>query len=221
MRTRRSLATLVLVALPATGQIKVPPYPYEVASYLDGRQHALRIFPSKGNAVTIDLPFHLYNVTFAPDGKSLYGIVAESVQSNIERDQPGLSRIEFNPIRVSSVLGTSGFTIRSYAFSSRQDSLVISGSVSKANERRCGVFQPTWDNLSLSSDGEEAIATTGSNKDHGLHLEQIDLVHGTTKSLGDEFWIGVWSPDGKWIVAREKSPRGRQDLFDRCGGLFA
>jgi Tol biopolymer transport system component len=175
--------------------------------------------------VTIDLPFHLYNVTFAPDGKSLYGVVAESVESNVERDAPGLSRIEFNPTRVSPVLGTTGFAIRSYAFSSRQDKLVISGSVSKANERRCGVFEilvsygtirqvlssdchnpPTWDNLSLSSDGEEAIATTGSNKDD-LHLEQIDLVQGTIKSVGGDFWMGVLSPDGKWIIARDRSPR--------------
>jgi hypothetical protein len=227
MKTRRLLATLILVGvtISSIGQVKVLPYPYEVASYLDGPHlHALRIFPSKGNAVTIDLPFHLYKVTFAPDGKSLYGVVAESVESNAERDAPGLSRVEFKPTRVSPILGTTGFTIRSYAFSSRQDKLVISGSSSDANERRCGIFeisygnirqvlssdchnQPTWDNLSLSSDGEEAIATAGSNKDHDLHLERIDMVRGTTKSLGGDFSIGVLSPDGKWIVARDMSPR--------------
>jgi hypothetical protein len=31
-------------------------------------------------------------------------------------------------------------------------------------------------------------------------VELLDLVHGTTTSLGSEFWTGVWSPDGKWIA---------------------
>jgi hypothetical protein len=44
---------------------------YEVANYLSGpHSDALRIFPSKGNAITIPLPFRVRKATFGPDGKS-------------------------------------------------------------------------------------------------------------------------------------------------------
>jgi Tol biopolymer transport system component len=118
------------------------------------------------------------------------------------------------------VPGTPGFVVRSFAISGREDKVVISGNREEGSGRRCGLFeilissgnvrqvlnsdcryQWTWDHLSLSPDGGQAIATLGSNTDHNLHLELIDLVHGTTRPLSSEFWVGVWSPDGKWIAA--------------------
>jgi hypothetical protein len=205
----------------STGQIKVLPQ-YEVANYLSGpHSDALRIFPSKGNAITIPLPFRVRKATFGPDGKSMYGMIA---------DQPGLSKVEFNPTRASPVPGTNGFIVKSLGFSSRQDKLVISGNLRHAN---CGVFEILlpqgktrqvlaydcsnlwdWNYLTVSPNGEQVIATVGSNIEHELHLELIDLVHGTTKSLGGEFCLGVWSPDGKWIVVRESGPRDKLFLID-------
>jgi hypothetical protein len=235
MKTRCLLATIVFISVTvsSTGQNQSVPYPYEAAGYVSGPLlHALRIFLSKGNAVTIALPFRLERATFAPDGKSVYGIIADS-QSDVDRDQPSLSRIEFNPTRASSVAGTNGFiAIKSFAVSSRQDKIVISGNRQSANGRGCGVFeilvpngdvrqilisdchyQGAWDNLSLSPNGAEAIASVGTNRGD-LHLERIDLVHGATKSLGSEFWMGIWSPDGKWIAARASSGYDRLFLID-------
>jgi hypothetical protein len=233
MKMRWPLAAMAFVELTVSsiGQIKVSPYPYEGANYVSSPQSdALRIFPSKRNAITIAFPFRLRTEMFGPDGKSIYGIIIADRKTNDARDQSGLSKVEFNPIRVSPVPGTIGLNIRSFAVSSRQDRLVVSGNLHNAN---CGVFEILlpdgkirqvlsydchnlwdWVDLSLSPNGEQAVATVGSNIDHDLHLELIDLVHGTTKSLGDEFCLGAWSPDGKWIVVRKSGPRDELSLLD-------
>ncbi len=207
-----------------------PSYPYETANYIfDRHSDALRIFPSRGNAITIALPFRLHTAMFGPDGKSIYG-VAIADRADVARYKSGLVRVEFNPTRISPVPGAGGASIRSFAVSSRQDKIVISGNLGQGN---CGVFEillsggnvrqvlhtdclhsRSWDDLSLSPNGEQAIATFGSNIDRNLHLEMIDLVHGTTRSLGGEFVIGAWSPDGKWIVVREGGPRDQLFLMD-------
>ena len=213
----------------STAQVKVSRYPYEVANYFSG-PHAdtLRIFPSKGNAITIALPFRITEATFGSDGKSIYGMIDS--HKNVGLDQPSLSKVEFNPIRASPIPGTNGFIVKSFGFSSSQDKLVISGNLQHTN---CGVFEillPAgkvsqvltydcrnvwdWNNISVSPNGEQAIATVGSNIEHELHLELIDLMHGTTRSLGNEFSLGVWSPDGKWIVVRESVPRDSLFLID-------
>jgi hypothetical protein len=89
--------------------LTVPPYTYEVVNYVSGyNSDALKIFPAERDAITIALPFRLSWPTFGPDGKSLYGIVV-SHPTGIAGDQSGLSKIEFNPTRVSPVPGTEGF----------------------------------------------------------------------------------------------------------------
>jgi hypothetical protein len=224
MRTRALLAAMAFIGvLSSPGQIKVVGYPYEVANFLDGPDtDTLRVFPFQGNVVTIPLPVRLGRAIFGPDGRSAFGINAPSKLAHI-RQAPGLSKVEFNPIRISPVPGTTPFVIESFAFSARQDKLLISGGRTDANGRSCGVFeillpvgtvrqvlksdcrnQWAWDNLSLSPDGEQAVATVDSNAHRDAHLELIDLVHGTVRSLSAEFWIGVWSPDGKRIAVLGK-----------------
>lgn len=222
MKTRRLLeATTAFFGfmVSSTGQTKVPAYPYRVANFFPGLDSdALRVFPSDGSMVTIALPFRLGRVMFGPDGKSLYGTNATG-RGGVIQESAGLSKVELNPTRSSPVSGTAPFMIKSFAFSVRQDKLIISGNRRETNGSVCGVFeillpvgnvrqvlksdcnyQWAWDELSLSPDGALAIATVGSNTDHDLHLDLIDLVRGTTKSLGSEFWMGVWSPNGKWIA---------------------
>jgi len=99
MKTLRILgATGIVLIAPLTGQVKLPPYPYEAASYTSqAHSHSLKIFPSRGNAVTIVLPY-VDKLTFAPDGKSLYGFVRE------DPFRGGLSKIEFNPTRITLYL---------------------------------------------------------------------------------------------------------------------
>ena len=208
------LVVMVLVGSPAcsTSNFKVGAHSYSAVKYLpETNGDALRVFSSEGSATAINLPFRLGRVVFAPDRRSLYGTNAEG---------PGLSKVEFNLVRLSPVPGTTGFFIKSFAVSGRQDKVVISGRRSDPDGGGCGVFEVlipagdarqvlnsdcryrwAWDSLSLSPDGEQAVAEVGSNTDHDLHLELIDLAHGITKPISSEFWVGVWSPDGKWIAA--------------------
>lgn len=226
IKTRRLLAAIwafVGFTISSTGRSKVPAaYPFKAANYYPGfkaNSVALRVFSFDGSMVNIALASRLGRTLFGPNGKSLYGTNASSVQEGVIRESPGLSRIEFQPARSSLVPGTGSFNIKSFALTARQDKLIISGSRHDGAARECGIFeiglpdgntrqvlksdcryQWSWDKLSLSPDGAQAIATVGSNTDHDLHLELIDLAHGTAKSVGSEFWMGVWSPNGKWIA---------------------
>jgi hypothetical protein len=223
MNARGLLAVIASLGMAACSTKRIPlgAYPYEVAAYFPERftnTDALKVFPSEGTAGEIALPFRLSRMIFAADGKAIYGTNA-SGSNGIYREPPGLSKIEFKPTRLSPVPGTIPFFIRSFAVSARQDKVVISGNRTDTRGTECGVFeiflpagsvrqvlksdcryQWAWNMLGLSPDGAQAIATVGSNTDHDLHLELLDLVHGTAKSLGNEFWTGVWSPDGKWIA---------------------
>jgi hypothetical protein len=234
--TRRFLAVMVLIGLMVScaGQIQVA-YPYRIANYLpadDSDSDALRVFPSEGQPLTIPLPVCLGRTAFGPDGRSVYGANATRPQPHVTRTTTGLSKVEFNPTRASIVPGTSTFVIKSFAVSVRQDKIIISGSQPGANGRDCGVFEVllpagsvrkvlnsdcgyrwAWDDLSLSPHADQAVATVGSNTDHNLHLELIDLVHGTTRPFGSASWIGVWSPDGNWI-ATLGNPSDRILLID-------
>ena len=87
MKIRRLLATIAFGLVSLKGQIKVIPHQYEVANYFsDHHSNALRVFPSKGTVVTIDLPFRIQRATFAPDGKSIYGIIVGG-QGSVGRDR--------------------------------------------------------------------------------------------------------------------------------------
>jgi hypothetical protein len=152
---------------------------------------------------------------FGPDGRTIYGT------NQIDRDgrtfELGLSKIEFNPTRLSPVPATEGFAIRSFAVSVRQDKLVVSGSRMEDNKRHCGVFeillpggivrdvlsvdchyQWSWDYLSLSPDGAQAVASVGSNTDGNLRLELIDLVRDHARCLQgflDRRMVAGWEVD--------------------------
>jgi hypothetical protein len=210
---------LVLVAATSAAQTKATASQYHVANYAPGFKEPLRIFPFNGDMITIPLPFRLGNTVFSPGGMALYG-TNTSGEDGVLRASRGLSKVEFNPIRISPVLGSEPFIIRSFAISAQQDRIVLSGSRAAKDGPRCGVFEIllplgsvrqvldsdcryrlSWDHLSLSPDGLQAVATVGSNLDHDLHLELIDVVHGTARTLSTEFWMGVWSPDRKWIAA--------------------
>jgi WD40-like Beta Propeller Repeat len=228
---RRSRSALFLSGLLIVSALRsqVLPAQYQSANFQFGiRSDTLTIFPAVGKPIKIELPFRRWrNATFAPDGKSIYAI------NYTDQREENISKSEFNPMRVTVIPGSDGFLITSFAISSRQDKLIISGSRQDTNGRRCGIFAVpmpdgnvkqilasdcanrwTWDDLSLSPSGEQAVATVGSNANHDLHLELLDLLHGTTKPIGSDVYLGVWSPDGKWIAARKNSDRDKLFLID-------
>jgi hypothetical protein len=130
-----------------------------------------------------------------------------------------LYKIEFNPIRVSPIPGSTGLTrIRSLAVSQKQDKIVISARTKLRSDLGCGVLELklshgklrkilddpdcnasqrnsslSWRSLSLSPDAETAVAI------RDRRLELIDLVHGAVRAVGDNFYRAAWSPDGKKI----------------------
>ena len=225
MKPRRLLAAAIAVVgcvASSPGPLKLF-YPYKAANFSYGQgseagSEALSVFPPEGSAVKVNVPFHLGHVVFGPHGKSIYATNAV-IQDGILREQTGLSKIEFNPIRSSPVAGTAAFHIKSFVVSLREDKVAISVNHQDRQGIPCGIFEillPTgnvrqvlksdchdmwaWDKLSLSPDGTQAIATVGSNTDRDLHLELIDVVRGTTKPIHGDYWVGAWSPDGKWIA---------------------
>jgi hypothetical protein len=220
MPDRALLAAIAFVGLAACSkeQTGVAGYPYAVANYLPAQpgldKEVLRLFPSEGPSVTITLPFRFVRIAFALDGKSIYGTLW-SGKYGIDRELPGLSKIEFSPTRITTVPGTASFVIRSFALSTRQDTLVISGHRADQDETQCGILEvlipsgtvkqvPKTDCryhvLGVSPDGSQAIATVGDGTEFAFHRELIDLASGTTKSFGSEFPLGVWSPDWNWIA---------------------
>src|SRR5580658_459062 len=58
----------------------------------------LTLFPPVGQALVVSLPPDLKCVGFSPDGKSVFAVGIATPKG----DQRSLSRIEFNPIRVSA-----------------------------------------------------------------------------------------------------------------------
>jgi hypothetical protein len=232
---RRLRVALFLSGLLTTSVVRsqVIPAQYQSANYQFGiGSDTMTLFPPSGKTIAIKLPFRLSDATFGPDGKSIYGTIFDP-EATVRPDPAGLSRIDLNSPHATVIPGSIGFLIKSFAVSSHQDKVVISGSRQDTNGWRCGVFdvpipvgdakqilsadchnQWSWDKLSLSPNGEQAVATVGSNAKHDLHLELLDLVHGTTKSLGGEFWIGAWSPDGKWIAARWNGRGDKLFLID-------
>lgn len=186
----------------------------------------LAVFPLEGKAFAIPLPFPLGAFTYSPDGKALY---ASAGWDPGETGGPaGLLRIDFNPIRTRVIPGSLALGVGRLAISAHQDKIIVSGAYRPGEDVACGVFelslpdgnvrqilrQPdchpasSWSYLSLSPDGQRAVAT------HNHRLELIDLVDATTKSLGDKLLMATWSPDGKWLAALENGGRERTILMD-------
>ena len=187
-------------------------YPYSPANYFHASSapSVLTVFPPVGKAINVPLPFALGYVVFGPDGKSLYatGGFDPGKQNETRR---GLLKIEFNPTRVSNVPGSLDFGIFGFAVSLREDKIIISGRHLEQGSQSCGVFElnlpggdvrqvlqsgdcgyrSAWTDLSLSPSGEQAVAL------HNRRLELLDLMNGTSKSVGSDFWTGAWAPNGK------------------------
>ncbi len=208
--TSQSFLLLVLSVCGATAGSNGS-YPYSPANYfhIPSTPAVLTVFPLAGKARNVPLPLALGSTVFGPDGKSLY-----TTGFDTGKQSETLLKVEFNPIRVSTVPGSLGFTVSNFAVSEREDKVVISGHYPPAS-RSCGVFElnlpggdvrqvlessncthrSTWSHLSLSPGGEQAV---------GLHhgqVELLDLANGTSRSLGSDFWTASWAPDGKWIAA--------------------
>lgn len=192
------------------------------ANFANIGSHDLKLFPANRPATVINIPFPLGAVKLGGDGHTLYSFIFD--QHLAWEQMPGITRIEFNPVRSAPINGTQGFGIRDYAVTPDNQKIVIAGRHRERGVTKCGLFEinastgvarqvltddcnnrSSWTDLSVSSDGTRAIANYGnSNTDHNYRLDLIDLTRGSTNSLGD-LSRATWSPDGKWIAAIEWS----------------
>lgn len=190
-------------------------------------EQTLAVFPPSGEASTVSLPFGLGNMAASPDGEALYA------QRFFDPTGPnsGLYKIEFGPTRASRVIGSEGLSSINGIAVSRTKIVVSAGYLNSAgflDEKSCGMYELTlaaakvkkilsssdckykasWTSISLSPDGERAIAV----REGGLEL--VNLGTGTIRVLGDGFFAVAWSPNGLWIAALEHGGRTRTMLFD-------
>lgn len=167
----------------------------------------LVVFPLSGKAFKIPVR-SASSVVFSPDGKALYGACTPYPT---EADEP----IKIASCKIDLKTGTTTPVPGSVH--------VFRAPVSNSKDRMFGFSLPEgkpttiflrqqdnhpWMYLSLSPDSERAVAT------HNGRVELIDIARGTTKPLGDEFFIAAWSPDGKWLAAVEQGEKGRTILMD-------
>ena len=177
-----------------------------------------------GEALSIPLPINLGRMTYGPDGRSLYGF-----DGSLEQPRRGLLRIEFNPVRVTSVPGSEGLRmVNGFSVSPAQDKVALSAQYKTANSSSCGIFEfniqsgvvrrvaenpscdyrESWNSLSLSPDGRRLVAYRRGG------LELIDMADGTIRSIGEQYIAGAWSPDGRWLAALEGEGQNRTILLD-------
>jgi hypothetical protein len=181
----------------------------------------LKLFPADGPATLVKIPFKLWSVKFASDGRALYASLRLDPLTNLE-PMPGLVRIDLHSMRSAPVAGTHGFGVKDFAVTHDGRKIVISGNHREKDGGKCGLFEITvstgaarrvlvadcgyqwsWTDLTISPAGDRAVASYGNtHTDHNYHMDLIDLAHGTTKSLGD-LDRATWSPDGKWIAVIE------------------
>jgi WD40 repeat protein len=192
-------------------------------------QQRLRLFPfGTSTEKSIPLPFPIGNFAFASDGRTLYAQAGLGAPISTP-PRTGVLKVEFNPTRVSLVMGSNGlYPSFGLAVSAHQDKILISGSYWNGISVACGVFElmvkdrrirrvlpsadchaaAAWRDLSLSPDGLRAVAI------HKGELELADLARGSVKSLTQGVFQAAWSPDGRWIAARETTDQERTVLFD-------
>jgi hypothetical protein len=174
MKRRVLLLALAVAAqvVPCGGQPRS--YPFAAVNYrpeISGDD--LWMFPPDELVATSNLPYQLAGAFFAADGRAIYGVSPIS-PNGVNRGLPGLLKVEFKPLRVAPIPGTEALMVHDFAVSAGQDKLLIA--VWTGKDRRCDLFevkipggrverildfncQPGGRNVSLSPDGEWAVAT--------------------------------------------------------------
>ena len=190
----------------------------------------LTVFAPGSEAVAVPLPFPMRSHLYSTMGTSLYA-------------QPMplgacLYKIEFNPMRTTSVACPPALQFQSLAVSKAEDRMLFSGRYGDTGNPSCGVFEMSlpsgsirqvfkdycgvhmpWQSLSYSPDGKQAVAiftnSLGVNPPFSpFSIVVITLDSGKGVSLGAKFDKVSWSPDGRWIAALERRERARTILFD-------
>ncbi len=178
-----------------------------------------------------EIPIHSASggFVFGVDGAALYGACSQQHGDGAADERPviALCKIDLRTGTTIPLPGSSGLRVYSFAVSSHGNRILFSGpdpfengafglfELTQPEGKVRAIFrqadkrpQSQWMNLSLSPDGEKAVAT------HQGRVELIDLTNGSTEPLRGEFFMAAWSPNGKWLAATEKGQTGRTILMD-------
>ncbi len=184
-------------------------------------QARLVIFPTQGKAVELVLPNGLVGFDYGSVGDSIYAFQNSRDHSH----KPGLYRIRLSPIQIEFVPGSLGLG-GDVTVSESNDRAIVSGGYAATQD--CGLFAlrisegkvrkilasssceylALWSKPSISIDTKRLVAFRKPR------LELIDVVQGTIKSLGADYFTASWSPDGKWLAAVEVGGKRRTVLMD-------
>jgi len=188
------------------------------AAFVDYRQQ-LQVFPFMGKGFAV--PLGISVLTYAPDGKSLYG-------HSRDRFGKGLLKVTFNPVAVTPIPYTDALRVGGIGVAQGEEKIVISGSYPGGGSSACGLFEldlrsgkvkeiaqnstceysSSWVRLSLSPSGNRLVAYRKPR------LELIDLVSGAIQPLTGDYIAGAWSPDGKWLAVLEGGGQHHTILLD-------
>jgi WD40 repeat protein len=176
------------------------------------------MYPMRGPSTNIELPGVSPNVFTArstADGRTIYAANATP--------KSGVTKIEFNPLRVSTVEGSREFIIlRDVRVLSRGK---IGGIASTRSEGRLrfGAYsldpveliylqdlEQTGRLIDISPDMKRASIVSGDGRIRPLEIRVLDL-ESSGQSVIKGVRGGYWSPDGRWMaVIRD----GRLELLD-------
>jgi WD40-like Beta Propeller Repeat len=197
-------------------------------AYYSGTQTELpRVvaFPPVGKPIIIPLPLPglLRFPAFAQSGRQIFATI-NTIQAPRTPGHPArmgfprLLRIDFRPVRVTTVADLAGLAdVLGLVVTASQDRILFAGTGWKG-KLGCDLFEinSSGENMKmllpdfgcmvggLSPDGDKMLVP------RGIGLDIVDLATGASKSLGNEFWKGAWSPDGKWIAALQIDPVSTQ-----------
>jgi hypothetical protein len=230
---------VVAAALAAPAGHSVEPFSFSPAALVSRQtggghvEHFVAVFPPSGNEFEISLPLITQWFAYGPSGRSVFATALRETGPRSFTDQPGIFKIELDPVRVSTIQGLDAFySVGPFAVSQGEDLAVFGGAKGNYPAGSCGVYEiglsawvvravietsdcragSPWRVLSLSPEGTEALISASRR------LALLDLSKGTITQIEGQLSGGSFSPDGRWIAALQlgdpKAP-SRTVLIDR------
>lgn len=212
---------IAILASPAAHSAEPASFsPAALVSHQTTGNHAeffIAVFPPAGKEFEISLPLIPRWFAYGPSGRSVYATALKETGPRSFTDEPGMFKIELDPVRINTIRGLDAFgSIGPFAVSRDEDLVVSVGS--KGNNypaNSCGVYEvhlpagdvsaaietsdcragSPWRVLSLSPEKTEALISANRS------LALLDLAKGSIIKIGGQLSKGSFSPDGKWIAA--------------------
>lgn len=193
--------------------VKGAAFPFSAAHFQQDVGHAtnpqLVVFPASGPSLHLDLPKKLDGnfrlLGSSSDGRAVYG------ELTFPEAWGGITKIQFDPIRLSVVSGSVGLgNISSLIESSQSGRILVSASTMRNGNLECGDFEidpvsGSFESLRIgafpdcggpvSPDGTRELSTANNQ------LRLLDFRTKTAQIIRTKCSWAAWSPDGRWIAA--------------------